>query len=135
MQPAYIWFTALMHKIHIRTQSLMQSSPHEYFDSGSRQTFPEGEAPLHPGSHTAHQGHLAAAAQRNSLPGRHPLVINVGPVAAVVLQHCLQGCAAGANGRLQANGAVQPTDSGVGHLHKAHLGEVVAAPKHHTAQL
>lgn len=100
----------------------------------SKLTFPEGEAPLHPGSHTAHQRHLAAAAQGHSLPRRHSLIIEVGPIAAVVLQHCLQGCAAGACGRLQANRAVQPTDSGVCHLHKAHLGEVVAAPEHRCDQ-
>lgn len=92
-----------------------------------RLTFPEGEAPLHPGSHTPHKRHLATTAQGHSLPSLHPLIINVGPIAAVVLQNGLQGCAAVA-GRFEADGAVQTTDACVRHLHKAHLGQMIATP-------
>lgn len=88
----------------------------------TRLTFPEGEPPLHPGGHAPDQGHPAAAVQGYSHPRLDPLIINVGAIAAVVLQHCLQGVAGGAPGGLQPDGAVQAAHPCVHHLHEAHLG-------------
>ena len=90
-------------------------------------TFPEGEAALYPRAHTAHQGHLVTRLQPHAVPLLHSLIVHIGAIAAVVLQHSLPCCTCFCAGP-QMNAAVEARHPCVCHFYKAHFWQMLAAP-------